>query len=141
MRRIGIATWALLIGACTFGTRPPDLAADTGPSKQAESDSIRTAHREFERRTGLTERQQYDSYRCEVWFYDSLGDRSNFGKLTEADRKDLKATVGGGPFFLHRFTPKKAGGRVHEVFVSKDGTAVLGARAKPAEGKGDDRRD
>jgi hypothetical protein len=82
----------------------------------------------MERLTGLPERQQYDGYECEVWFYDTLADGSNFAKLTEADRKALKAMVGDAAFFLHRLTPKGAGGRIHEVFVSKDGTTVLGAR-------------
>lgn len=136
MRRLGIAVSFLVVGTLGCAPRSTGLpaepvrppASDRRSSKQAESKSIRIAHREFERLTGLPERQQYDSYRCEFWFYDTLADGSNFAKLTEADRKALKATVGDAAFFLHRFTPKGAGDRIHEVFVSEDGTTVVGAR-------------
>lgn len=120
------AITVMLIAVCGFSV----CLASPAPSKEAAADSIRTAHDAMVRISGLSERQQYDQFVCEFWFYESLSDKSNFGKLTDDDRKELRKIVGKQSFFLHRFTPKAEGGTVYEIFITEDGAKVLGSRLK-----------
>lgn len=108
------------------------LPANAGlPSKQAESNSIDTAHKEMVRLTGLSVQQQYDYFRCQLWFYESVSDESDFAQLTQEDKKELEKIVGERAFFLHRFTPKQKGGSIYEILVSENGATVYGTRTKP----------
>ena len=104
---------------------------NAGPSKQAESDSLEVAHRELQRLTGLDEKAQYERLVCEFWFYESVDDPTNFARLNEDEKKALKKIVGGRPYFLHRYTPKKKGAEVFEVLIGEDGKTVLGVQKKP----------
>ncbi len=107
------------------------LVAGAAPSKQAESDSLEVAHRELKRMTGLDTKAQYERFECEFWFYGSVDDPTNFARLKEEEKKELKKIVGSRPFFLHRYTPKKKGSEVLEVFIGDDGKTVIGAQKKP----------
>jgi len=106
------------------------VIASAAPSKQEESDSVALAHKKLERLVGLNERQQYDRYVCEFWFYESIADPSDFARLSEEAKKELKKLVGGRAFFLHRFTPKEKTGLLYEVLVSADGQTVIGTQKK-----------
>ena len=102
-----------------------------GPSKSAESESIKTAHTEAEKMTGLSYEGVHRKHHCEVFFYSSLEDRNDFGKLKEFDRTELRHHLGDSSFFLHRFTPKDPKKPGFEIFVSGDGTKILWKRAFP----------
>ena len=102
-------------------------------SKKAASDSIQVAHTEMKRLSGLDERAQYDRFVCEFWYYESITGRSNFAKLTDAERKELEKVVKDQAFFLHRFTSKEKRAVTYEIFVSEDGAAVIGSRSKAVE--------
>jgi hypothetical protein len=101
---------------------------DSGPTKMAEIESIQTAHTVTEKITGLSYEGVYGAYHCEVFFYSSLRDRSNFAKLEKVDLTELQPKLGDSSFFLHRFTPKDPKKAGFEIFVSKEGTKILWKR-------------
>jgi len=106
------------------------LTANAVPSKQAESDSVEIAHRELQRMTGLNTKEQYDRFSCEFWFYESFDDPTNFARLKEEEKNELKKLVGSRSFFLHRYTSKNRS-EVFEVIIGDDGKTVLGAQKRP----------
>ena len=106
------------------------LVANAAPSKEAESDSLIVAHRELQRITGLDMKAQYDYFTCELWFYESIDDAANLGRLKDQEKEEMKRLVGNLPFFLHRYTSKTKRSEVFEVVIGNDGKTVISIKKK-----------
>ena len=113
------------------GFREDSPPAPPQPSKLRECAALSSAHREFERLTGISEQRLYADFSSESWFYGSVDDPANGGRLTADEKERARRIVGGKPFFLHRFSPVKFRSDPVEIVVSEDGRSILGCLKNP----------